>query len=564
MNNNYQILIQKLDAFIRKYYKNRLLKGGIYSFALLLGVFLLLALIEYFAQFNTTGRAIIFYTFVVVAIYILVQFVFTPLSKLYKLGNVINHQQAAEIIGEHFVGVKDKLTNVLQLKEMALNQENQLVIAGIDQKAIELKPVPFVDAVNLNENIKYLKYAAIPVIITVIISIFSPTTIQNSTNRIINYNTEIKSVAPFNININNEELSVLKNKDFDLKITLTGDKIPNKLYLNQNGTKTPFSKLNNTEFVFLFKNVQENQKFSIYSSGFDSEAFTLEVLPNPILTSFSIDLTYPPYIQKPPETINNNGDVIVPLGTEVKWNIETEDADGLFFTLLDSTRLLNSTNNKYNFSTQASRNFNYSFTPSNKINIFGDTIAYYIQVIPDQFPSVFVEEKQDSLNEKRIYFSGKIEDDYGFSRLTFNYRVLTSIDSLPQRNNLNVIEMPINKSLLVDDFFHFWDMGALNTFPGDEIAYYFELWDNDGVNGRKSVKSSIKTFKLKTIEERNEKTNESNESIKNQLSESINGAKELKKEVEKLRKKMAEKKHLTTKQNYKCRLLTVGFYNTSV
>ena len=52
MSNNYQILIQKLDAFIRKYYKNRLLKGGIYSAGMLLASFMLFTTLEYFGQFS--------------------------------------------------------------------------------------------------------------------------------------------------------------------------------------------------------------------------------------------------------------------------------------------------------------------------------------------------------------------------------------------------------------------------------------------------------------------------------------------------------------------------------
>tara|TARA_R110001592_G_C13181791_1_gene751009 strand:+ start:2153 stop:5506 length:3354 start_codon:yes stop_codon:yes gene_type:complete len=555
MSNNYQILIQKLDAFIRKYYKNRLLKGGIYSLALILGLFVLLTVVEYFAQFNTVGRTVIFYSFFAIATYILVQYIFIPISKLYKFGKVINHQQAAEIIGRHFIDVKDKLTNVLQLQEMAIDKSNALLIAGIDQKSVELKPIPFTDAVDLKENLKHLKYAGIPILLVLIISIFSPNVFQISANRLINHNTEIKPTAPFQINIENEKLSVLKNKDFELQIVLSGTQIPNKLYLNQNNIKIPLSKISNTSFSFSFKNVQEAQSFSIYASGFDSEEYVLEVLPNPILTRFNMELTYPNYIGKPSETIENNGDLIVPEGTAIKWQIETEDADQLLFLLSDSSIALNSTNKQVVFSTLAKRSFNYSFIPSNKKVSFGDTVNYAVQVIPDQYPTIQAEEKQDSLNEKRVYFKGKIEDDYGFSRLTFNYQILTKIDSLPKRNDKTIIEMPISKTLLADDFFHFWNMETMNILPGDEVAYYFELWDNDGVNGRKSVKTSIKTYRLKTLKERDEKTDKSNESIKNQLSESIDGAKELKKEVEELRKKMAEKKELGWEEKEKIKEL---------
>ena len=89
--------------------------------------------------------------------------------------------------------------------------------------------------------------------------------------------------------------------------------------------------------------------------------------------------------------------------------------------------------------------------------------------------------------------------------------------------------MPFNKANNADEFFHFWNLETLNILPGDEVVYYFEVFDNDGVNGRKSAKSSIKTFKAKTEKELDENINKSNESIKSLLAESINDAKNYKK-----------------------------------
>ena len=175
--NNYHILIQKLDAFIRKYYKNRLIKGGIYAFGLLMAAFLFITIVEYFIQFNTLGRTILFYTFVLSAAYVLVYFIVIPLLKLYQFGEIINHKQAATIIGNHFDEVRDKLINVLQLEEQkAINQyNNQLIWASIEQKSVELTPVPFSNAIQFSENKKYLKWIAIPLLTALLIGVISPT-----------------------------------------------------------------------------------------------------------------------------------------------------------------------------------------------------------------------------------------------------------------------------------------------------------------------------------------------------------------------------------------------------
>src|SRR3954469_21659218 len=117
MASNYEILIQKLDEFIRKFYKNQLLRGLIYSFTTLLAFYLLVTTFEYFGHFNTVARTVLFYSFVLANAFIIGRLIVIPLLKLNRLGKIISHQQAAEIIGKHFNNVSDKLLNTLQLKE---------------------------------------------------------------------------------------------------------------------------------------------------------------------------------------------------------------------------------------------------------------------------------------------------------------------------------------------------------------------------------------------------------------------------------------------------------------
>src|SRR5690606_21679683 len=100
--NSYELLIQRLDAFIRRYYKNQLLRGGIYSIALMASVFVAVSALEYFGNFGSTVRAVLFFGTLAIFSVVLFRFVFTPLLQLFRIGNVISHRQAAQIIGNHF------------------------------------------------------------------------------------------------------------------------------------------------------------------------------------------------------------------------------------------------------------------------------------------------------------------------------------------------------------------------------------------------------------------------------------------------------------------------------
>src|ERR1035437_1267126 len=104
--NKYQSLIEKLDEFIRKYYKNKLLRGFIYSIGLVLLFFISVTALEYFAHFNTAVRTVLFYSFIITSGFILVKFIAIPVSKLYKFGNIISHEEASAIIGKHFSNIQ--------------------------------------------------------------------------------------------------------------------------------------------------------------------------------------------------------------------------------------------------------------------------------------------------------------------------------------------------------------------------------------------------------------------------------------------------------------------------
>ena len=47
---NYELLLQKLDAFIRKYYLNKLLRGALLFIGLLLGFYVFISLAELFLR----------------------------------------------------------------------------------------------------------------------------------------------------------------------------------------------------------------------------------------------------------------------------------------------------------------------------------------------------------------------------------------------------------------------------------------------------------------------------------------------------------------------------------
>lgn len=549
MADNYSLLIEKLDAFIRKYYKNQLVRGAIYSFTLSLVFYLLVATLEHFGHFDTTLRTILFYSFVAGFLFIIGKFVIIPLMHLYRFGKVISHEQAATIIGKHFSNVEDKLLNVLQLKKQSETDKDarhhELLIAGINQKVEELKPVPFVSAINLSENRRYVRYAILPVFALIIILFTAPSILKDSTRRLIDHNTYFEKPAPFTFSILNKELKAVQQQDFQLDVEMSGKEIPAEVYIVLDGNEFKLEKENLTTFHYLFRNLQGSQEFYLTADGFKSQLYTLEALPNPLLMNFTVSVDYPAYLHKENETLKNTGDLLVPAGTRLSWTFNTKNTEEIRMLFSDTLLMPERrSEDQFTLSKRFLKNNSYTIVAGNSFMNSKDSIRYSISVTPDIHPSISVEQQRDSFSTKRSFFRGIVKDDYGFTKLTFNYRFLKSTEE-GREGKINSEQLPVTKNQNTDQFFYTWDANAISIDAGDEIEFYFEVWDNDGIAGPKSTRSQSQVFKAPSLKELAENEEKSNQSIRADLKESVQKARQIQKELNELSKKLMDKKELS-------------------
>lgn len=545
---NYTVLVEKLDEFIRKYYKNRLIRGGIFAFASFVAFFLIVAFAEYFGRFSMGFRAVLFYLYIGLNILILWRLVIIPLFNLFRLGKVITHEQAASIIGEHFPEVSDKLLNVLQLKSlenMSHGLSPELIRAGINQKIEKLRPVPFNLAINLGKNLRYLRYALPPVILLLLILIISPRVVTEPSERIVRYQTEYIPPAPFTLLILNDKLEAVQQEDFLLEVKAEGDEMPAELYLEFNNARYRMERKSPVIFQYRFRNLQEDKKFHITNDIFQSPQYELRVLPRPIVLSFEVNLDYPGYTGKTDEMIENTGDLIVPAGTSITWKFYTRDTRNvLFYWGEDIQEIKSGSSNAFIYSQRALTGNIYAVTFINQFMRNEDSLNYSVSVIPDNYPFISVEQVRDSIFDKKVYFRGLIRDDYGFDKLTFNYRFDDEEKTVEHNTEEIVAELAVSKMSTQQQFFHFFDLDSIRIEPGEQIVYHFEVWDNDGVNGSKVTRSQPMIFKAPTLEEIEKKTELENEKIIDDMEKSISDVRELQKKADELTRKLVEKENI--------------------
>ena len=111
------ILIGKLNEFTRKFYKNKIIRGALISLAVLVALYLIEILLEYFSYFPSLARIFLVYFYISTAVILLGVLVLQPLLKFLRVGKILTREQAASMIGDHFSEIRDKLLNTLQLMD---------------------------------------------------------------------------------------------------------------------------------------------------------------------------------------------------------------------------------------------------------------------------------------------------------------------------------------------------------------------------------------------------------------------------------------------------------------
>ncbi len=277
---DFNYIKQKLAAFIRRFYMNELLKGAILFFSIWLLYLIVILLIEYFLWLSPLYRTLLFWIFIGVSFYLLYRFVAIPILKLLNLSKGIDMLEASKIIGKHFPEVNDKLLNVLQLQKSS--DQSDLLLAGIAQKSRELKPIPFKLAINFRSNLKYLKYAAIPILIIMIILITGNISVfSESYSRVVHYQTAYQPPAPFSFYINEQDLSVEEGKNLEIKVRVDGKIIPEFVNIHFNDQDYLMKQKQPGIFSFQFEGLQEDIDFYLSANDVESLPYHIDVIEVP-------------------------------------------------------------------------------------------------------------------------------------------------------------------------------------------------------------------------------------------------------------------------------------------
>jgi hypothetical protein len=529
MTENFNILVHKLKLFRRKYYFYKMVKGVLLTLLISILLYTILSVVEYFAYLPSLARTFIFYAGIVFLFGMVLQFVLIPFFQLIRVFRQLNDENLNQIIVRHFPEIKDKLLNILELSRLHdRNYSPEIVLASIDQKINQIKIFNFQSAIRFRQLRFVLIYLLVSILIVGGIVVFDKPVIAESNYRIINYGTRFSKPAPYEFVLQNNDLVVNKGDEYTFLVKCQGEKLPQVVFLNIEGSEYLMKKKEANQFEYKIESVLHPLNFFFTDKEYRSPMYSLQILPKPGISDFTVQITPPEYTRMKKEKNKNVGDLTVVEGTQVQWNFTCIDTDSLYIRFSDEERMTAAAEGKvFTVDNDIYRNTEYRIYIKNSYTDYQEVLSYNVNVIPDLYPEIRVVQTRDSSHYSRFYFMGEVLDDYGFSALNFH---------LNGEGMDTVFPLQITKNIQNQEFYYTTDF-QLFDFASEEITYYFSVSDNDAVNGPKTTTSESYVFLKPSDREIRDFDREQFAEIENKINESQILADEIRKDLKELQYK---------------------------
>lgn len=486
-------LLLNLEKFYKQLYINEL-KSRFFTIllALLSGVLVVSALFFYL-ELNILTRYLVFYISFLAFIIVLFWAGILPALKYFDISGRLSVADASKIVGFHFKEIDDKLLNTIELINGPIAHD--IVEADIVNRSKFLLDFDFTKAVvSVNWRMVFLPFLFVLVIVSSV-AIVNPEIYKKGVVRFLSPSVDYSN-ATFDFVVLESDTLVSKGSDVVIKCRLVGTDIPDMLFVKINGVVQQV-KVINGEVRYDISNVRANVSYSFSDGVHHSRDSFIKVVDNSNVWIDSVVVISPEYSGLVDRTEFDFGQMSLLKGSEIK--------------IYGSSYLVNS----LTFDTNVSEVRNDKFTQTLIVNNSWNLVVNYtsiiggsyeknlgsISMIADESPLLSVL-RDDSLG----VFILECHDDYGFTSL--NYRGSLGVINL---------ELPRGKhgSILVPQ------SELLNFGNG-----YFELCDNNGIEGFSCVNSDIFVFESYSDMERLSELNANSQAISSNSVPSSSGDKD--------------------------------------
>ncbi len=479
---------------------------------------------------------ILFFCFIGIGLVLVYTYIFVPLFFLFRVKKGLSDKEASLLIGRHFAEVQDRLFNLLELAED--KNQSELLVASIEQRSKDLDSIPFGNAIDFRENMRYVKYLFVPIALFVCIwATGNLSSFFNSYNRVVHYGIAYEAPAPFRFELLTNKLDVLQGKSYTILVTTIGHVRPEEVHIGING-KELLLREERGSYKYTFSSPLEGIQFYFVSGDIRSRNYHLNVLKTPLIYDFELVLDYPRYLNKKSETLESTGNVTLPEGTEVTWNLVGVNTDNINLIDKDTTIGFEDLgDNKFQLTKRIIRNYKYGISTSNANVRDYEKLDYSFKVVKDEYPTIKIRQVLDTINLNISYYLGEASDDYKLNSIKLICYPIGNVDERQivdlgfPNSNFGQIEYTFPSGLVLD--------------VGIDYSFYFVATDNDARHNGKSTKSRVFTSTLLSANELLKREMKAQQAIIGNMDKSLEKFKEQQNELNEINRTQKEKEQLS-------------------
>ncbi len=552
-------LRQRLHAVGRRQQFAEFAWGGVFFLGAFAAIWLVATAVEASLWLDTALRTFLFWSVLLVALAVAYWMVARPLLRMAGLLRGPSEQQLARQVGQRFPEISDRFTNLLQLVEGRTSPSSPALIDhAVASLGRTIEPVPFERVVSFDRVRRASRLALIPVAGVLVFLLAAPGAFLGASHRLLAPSTHFNRPSPFQLSVEPGDVALIRGDSLTIRTIATGTEMPASATLEMQNLEeelvtTEVMRADSTSrFEHRLLNVRHSFRYRVTSGEYATAWYTAEIAERPLIRSLRVELAFPRYARIPPQRLDPNvGDVQALVGTAVQLEVDLSGpsiSEG-YVVHQDGRRdtlSIGRASAEGSFIVRQEGTYHLLFVDDRGITN-SDPIEYTVRVVQDARPQVLVVEPEpvSELNDAlATTLRLRLTDDFGFSRLTLNYRLAESRFGTPATDFTAAPLHALTPFELDQEVVHAWDLRRdtpLDPVPGDVIEYYVQVWDNDAVAGFKDSRSATLQLRLPSIAEQYEQLDETEDTAEAEMEEIIDEARQIREQFEELRDELRNK-----------------------
>ncbi len=511
--NQYQSIKNQLHRF-RQYGKTVLIWEGVFTFLLLFfiaGSGLLLT--EAMLRMKPDIRSILIVGFIAFGIYGFIMWIGRPVYSFLFQKNVPDDIRLALRIGQIFPDIKDRLGDAIQVFESRGNETDrtspELAEAALQSSWNSIRNIDFRQAVSKEKQNRMLQLLGIVLGAVLICFVISPGRLSDAVYHLMHPRQEFASPLPYKLKVFPGNIRLVQGEDVRISVQCEGP-VPEMLKLViLEKEQVVIEKDLTFPYEYDLRNLRNSVDYYVQTDRFKTSDYRIDVIQRPTVRILQLRLTPPEYAKMGtiiPES--NTGNIEVLKGTRVTVAVDAnkslKEAEIIFENQPQIQMQISGQKATSGFTVR--KEDKYYILLKDTLDLTDENpIPYFITIKPDYPPIARIQspEKHIDLDKSMcVPLTLEAEDDFGISKSRLIYWKKTDDGKESIRPDTGYVPLILPPDaparVLLDTL---WDLGTLELFPEDVVAYLYEVFDNDAVSGPKSGRSSILTLRFPSIYE---------------------------------------------------------------